>query len=91
MQARAALPVENYLRHPGAVADVNENQVAEVAPAVHPSHEHGARSGIAGAQRAAGVSSSKISEEVEHDCVFRRAAGVFATLSRINNSTRAKL
>ena len=73
VQARAALAVEHHLRDPGAVADVNENQVAEVAPAVHPSHEHGARSGIAGAQRAAGVSPSKISQEVEHEFVVAHA------------------
>ena len=52
--------IENDLRHAGAVAQVDEDNLAEVAAAVDPSHEHNFFSGVGGPKRSAHVSSSKI-------------------------------
>lgn len=38
--------IEHDLRHAGAVAQVNEDDAAEVTTAIDPSHEHGFFSGI---------------------------------------------
>ena len=50
--------VEDHLRHPSAVAQVDENDISEVAPPVYPTHEHSFFSGVGGAQRSAHVRAS---------------------------------
>ena len=60
VQLGAALAIENHLRHARAVADVDEDQVAEVAAAVDPSHEHGFLAGVGSAELSASVRTSKI-------------------------------
>ncbi len=51
------LDVDDDLGDAGAVAQINEDDVAEVAAAVDPSHEDGFLAGIGGAERATHVSS----------------------------------
>ena len=65
MQGGAVVLVEDDLGDAGAVAHVDEDEVAEVAAAVHPAHEDDARAGVGGAQSPAGVRAPKIAEEVE--------------------------
>ncbi len=47
--------VEDNLHDAGAVADVEKEQIAEVAAAVHPAHDDGVLAGVGGAQGAAVV------------------------------------
>ena len=47
------LVVENDLRDSGAVAQVDEDQLAQVAPPVHPAHQHDVFIRVRRAQRAA--------------------------------------
>jgi hypothetical protein len=53
-----AFGIEDDLRYAGAVAEIDEQQVAVVAAAVDPSHEDGFFTGVGGAQSTAHVSSS---------------------------------
>ena len=55
-----ALLVEHDLSDAGAVANINKDQIAEVAPPVHPAHEHGLLARVRWAQSAAHVCTSKI-------------------------------
>jgi len=52
-----ALGVEDNLRYAGAVAEIDEQQVAVVAAAVDPSHEDGFLACVGGAQVPAHLSS----------------------------------
>jgi hypothetical protein len=52
--------VEDDLDDAGAVADVEEEQVAEVAAAMHPAHYDGVFAGVGGAQGAAVVGAFQI-------------------------------
>jgi len=47
--------VENYLDYAGAIADVQEKEIAEVAAAMDPAHYDGVVAGVGGAQGAAVV------------------------------------
>ena len=47
--------IEDHLRHAGAVAQINKNKIAEVAPAVDPSHEHSFFPSVRRPQRSAHV------------------------------------
>ena len=60
MNGGVALGVKNNLRYAGAIAEINEEQVAVVAATVHPSHEDGFLAGVGRAEGAAHVSSSQI-------------------------------
>ena len=53
MHVRVHALIENDLGHTLAVAQVNEDHLAEVAAAVHPAHQKHALAGIGGAQFAA--------------------------------------
>jgi hypothetical protein len=57
---------DHDLRHPGAVADVEEGDAAEVADAVHPSEQHGLRADVFSAEGAAGMGSREIAERFRH-------------------------
>ncbi len=50
-----------------AVAQIEEDEIAEIAPLVHPSHEHNFGAGVGGAQLAAHMSTFQVTEEIEHD------------------------
>ena len=62
--------VEDDLRHTVAIAQVNEDDLSEVAAAMHPSHDDGALTGIFAAQLAAGVRATKVAKEVELQGLF---------------------
>jgi hypothetical protein len=53
--------IENDLGDAAPVAQVDENDVAQVTPAVHPSHEHSLFAGVGWAQGSAHVSASQVS------------------------------
>jgi hypothetical protein len=55
MQCRVRLAIENHLAYAAAVADIDEDKIAQVAAAVHPAHEHNVFVGIGGAECAAGM------------------------------------
>ena len=48
-----------------AVAQVDEDHAAEIAVAVNPAHQQGARAGVRGAQLAAGVSTPQVAEKIK--------------------------
>ncbi len=58
MNGRVALGVDDNLRHSGAVAQINEQQIAMVAPPVNPAHQHGLFASVRSAQRSAHMRSS---------------------------------
>ena len=51
---------DDDLRDAAAVAQIEEDEVAEIAAAVHPSHEHNFRAGVGGAQLATHMSTFQI-------------------------------
>ena len=59
---------DHHLGDAAAVAQVDEDQVAEVATAIDPAHEHNVRTGIGGAQRSAHVSTFQVTNKIEHEC-----------------------
>ena len=50
---------DDDLRQAVAIADVEEQQRAEIADAMHPSKQHGILPDVAGTKRAAGMGSSE--------------------------------
>ncbi len=60
--------VENNLRNSSAVAQVDENQLAEIAPAMDPAHEHDVFIGVGGAEGATIICAFQISESFEQFC-----------------------
>ena len=71
VQRRIQLGVEHDLRDPGAVAHVDEDQAAQVAPPVYPAHEHHALAGVGGAQLAAACGCVADRLESRASCAFR--------------------
>ena len=63
---RLVVLVEDDLRDAGAVADVDEQQPAEVAHAMHPAEQHDVRADVVGPQRAAGVRACQVAELLSH-------------------------
>ena len=57
--------VKHRLGDAFAVAQVDEDHPAEVAPAVHPTHEYDALAGVGCAQLGAGVSAPEVAQKVE--------------------------
>ncbi len=53
---RSGVAGDDRLRNAAAVAHIEKNQVAQVAPLVHPSHQHNFRACVGGTQLAAHVS-----------------------------------
>ncbi len=51
---------DHNLRDPAAVAQVEKDKIAEIAPLVHPSHEHNFGAGVGGAQLAAHMSTFQV-------------------------------
>ena len=60
MQRGVDLAIEDHLGNAAAVTDINKNEVAQVAAAVYPAHEHNFFVCIGGAQCAAGMRPLKI-------------------------------
>ena len=58
--------VKDYLDDAGAVADVEEEEIAEVAATRDPAHDDGVAVGVRGAECAAVVCAFKIAEKIEH-------------------------
>ena len=56
----AGIGSDHNLRDPAAVAQVEEDEIAEIAPLVHPSHEHNFGAGVGGAQLAAHMSTFQV-------------------------------
>ena len=56
----AGIGGDDNLRDAAAVAQVEEDKIAEVAPLVHPSHEHNFGAGVRGAQLAAHMSTFQV-------------------------------
>ena len=69
--------IEHDLGDAGAVAQVDEDEVAEIAAAVHPSHENGFFARVGCAQCAAGMSSPQVAKKIEHESplTVRNTAG----------------
>ncbi len=51
---------DDHLRDSGPIAQVEEDQVAEVAALVYPAHEHNVRAGVGGAQLTTHMSTFEI-------------------------------
>jgi hypothetical protein len=56
--------MKDQLRDAIPIAQMNEEDAAEVAPAMHPTHQQGGLAGIGGAQLAAGVGAAQIAQEI---------------------------
>ena len=63
---RLVVLVEDDLRDAGAIADVDEQQSAQVADAVHPPEQHDVGADVVRAERAAGVRARQIAELLSH-------------------------
>ena len=61
--------IEDDLRDSGAVAQINKDQLAQVAAAMHPAHQDHVFIGVGCAQAAAVVGAFQVSESIEQDCV----------------------
>ena len=66
MRHRLCLFVEDHLYDAGAVAHVEKEQIAEVAPPRHPAHHNRVASFVFGAQFAAVVCALQVSQKVQH-------------------------
>ncbi len=60
------LLVEDHLNDAGAVAHIEEEQIAEVAAARHPAHDNGVAPFVFGAQFAAVVCALQVPQKVQH-------------------------
>jgi hypothetical protein len=58
--------VENDLHDPGAVAQVDEDDLAQIATAVDPSHEYNFLASVRESELSAHVSSFEIAEKIKH-------------------------
>ena len=58
--------VEDHLDDAGAIANVEEEEITEVAAASDPAHHDGVFVGVGGAESAAIVCAGKVAEEIEH-------------------------
>ena len=57
--------VENDLGDPIAVAEVDEVDAAQIAPAVHPAHQKRAFTRVGGAEFPAGVGAAEVAQKIE--------------------------
>jgi hypothetical protein len=65
MRRFAQLLVEHYLGDAAAVAHVDEDQVAKVAPPMHPAHQHDFFIGVGRAQIASVMGAVPVPEQIE--------------------------
>jgi hypothetical protein len=47
-----------------AIPQMNEEHAAEIAPAMHPTHQQGGLASVGGAQLAAGVGAAQFAQEI---------------------------
>jgi hypothetical protein len=60
VDGRVAFFVEHNLRNARTVADIDEDEVAKIAAAVHPSHEHSSLARIGSAKSATAVGALQV-------------------------------
>src|SRR5208337_5684963 len=63
---RAGVGGDDHLGDAAAVAQVEKNEIAEIAALVHPSHERNFGTGVGGAQFATHMSTFQVTEKIEH-------------------------
>ena len=86
MQRRIRFLVEDNLRDSGAVAQVDEYELAEIAAAMDPAHDHDVSVGVRGAQGAAVMRAFQISQRVKHESAVPSEVS-----ARISNVRSAQL
>jgi hypothetical protein len=64
----SGIGMEHRLGDAFAVAQVNKNDAAEIAPPVHPPHEQRALTRVGSAQLPAGVRSAKVAQKIQLCC-----------------------
>ncbi len=64
----ASVGRDDRLCDAAAVAQIEEDDVAEVAPLIDPSHEHNFGAGVGGAQFATHMSTFQVTKKIEHYC-----------------------
>ncbi len=64
VQLRAGVGVKHQLRDAIAIAQMNKEDAAEIAPAMHPTHQQGGLPGVGGAQLAAGVGAAQLAQKI---------------------------
>ena len=64
VQFGAAVGVKDDLRDAIAVAQMNEEHAAQIAAAMHPSHQQGGLAHIGSAQLAAGVRAAQVTQKI---------------------------
>jgi hypothetical protein len=62
--------IENYLHDPGAIANVQKQQIAQIAPPGDPAHHDYVAAGVFCAQLAAVVCSFQIAQKIQQDFVL---------------------
>ncbi len=72
MDRGISLLVEHDLSHAAAIANIDKNQVAKIAPPVYPSHEHGLFARISRTQSAAHVCTSVDRLENRASCALQK-------------------
>ena len=76
------LLVEDNLRDSGAIAQIDKNQLAQIASPVHPAHEDNVRIRVRRAQIAAVFCPLQISKSVKHPSPFVPIQDIPAIRSR---------
>ena len=71
MRRGLCLFVKNHLNNAAAVADIEEEQIAEVAASRHPAHYNGIAPFVLGAEFAAVVCALQIAQKIQHVDLFR--------------------
>ncbi len=67
VHGRAGFGGDDDLGDAAAVAQIEEDEVAEIAAAVDPSHEYDGGAGIGGAEGSAHMSAFEITKKIEHE------------------------
>ncbi len=64
LQVLARVFLEDHLRQPGAIAQVDEHGAAVVAPVVHPAEQDHLAADVPGGQLAAGMGALQVADEL---------------------------
>jgi hypothetical protein len=70
VQVRVGVGPENHLRDAVTVAQVDEDDAAEVVTPVHPPHQHDALAFVGNAQLAARVRAAKFTEKIQFQAIL---------------------
>jgi hypothetical protein len=76
VRCRLRLFVEDHLNDAGAVANIEEEQIAEVAPARHPAHYNGVAPFVLGAQFTAVMCAFQIAQKIQHGLCHLKSCAV---------------